>query len=441
MAKTPNQKYVTRKHMARLERERIQQRYLLIAVTAVGVLIVGLILFGLLDQTVLTRTRPVARVGSEVISTGEFQTQVRYTRVRMIEQLNYLASDQMMAQFFGSYIQQIATQLNSPNQLGQEVLDRIIEDKIIAQEAGKLGISVSDEEVDQALEEFFGYFANGTPTPSVTPPPFSTATLSATQLALVPPTATPTETPLPTEGAATATLAASPTPTLELTATPDYTATPAPTPTEYTREGYEALSKDFLDGLKEINFSQAELRELIKSQLLREKVTAEITKDVKADAEQVWARHILVATEEEANAVRERLLAGEEFAKVAAEVSTDESNKDQGGDLQWFTREKMVAPFSEAAFNLHVGEISQPVSTDFGFHIIQVIAHEVRPLSAEELQQAKDTAFSSWIDTKRTELQVETFDRWLQVVPSDPAIPAQLQQLISTMGTQPSTFP
>jgi peptidyl-prolyl cis-trans isomerase D len=441
MAKTPNQKYVTRKHLARLERERIQQRYVLIAVTAVGVLIVGLILFGLLDQTVLTRTRPVARVGSEVISTGEFQTQVRYTRVRMIEQLNYLASDQMMAQFFGSYIQQIATQLNSPNELGQQVLDRIIEDKIIAQEAGKLGISVTDEEVDRALEEFFGYFASGTPTPSVTPPPFSTATLSATQLALVPPTATPTETPLPTEGAATATLAVSPTPTLELTATPDYTATPAPTPTEYTREGYEALSKDFLDGLKGINFTQAELRELIKSQLLREKVTAEITKDVKVDAEQVWARHILVATEEEANAVRERLLAGEDFAKVAAEVSTDESNKDQGGDLQWFTREKMVAPFSEAAFNLQVGEISQPVSTDFGFHIIQVIAHEVRPLSADEVTQAKESAFSSWIEAKRAELQVETFDRWLQVVPSDPAIPAQLQQIISTMGTQPSTFP
>lgn len=441
MAKTPTSRVVTKKHQARLEREQIQQRYLLIGIAVVGVLVVGLILFGILDQTVIQRSRPVARVGSDVVSTGEFQTQVRYTRYRLLQQLNYFASDQMMVQFFGSYIQQIASQLNSPSELGQQVLDRIVEDKIIAQEAAKLGITVSEEELNAGVEEFFGYFENGTPTPSVTPTGFSTATLSATQLALVPPTATPTatlpvtETPAATEAAVTATPALSATPAAEMTATPDYTATPEPTPTEFTREGYQDLYDNYMTELKDLGFTEPEMRELVKAQILRDRMIAEVTKDVTSEAEQVWARHILVATEEEAIAVRDRLMAGEDFAKLAAEVSTDTSNKDLGGDLQWFTKDKMVTEFSDAAFALQIGEISQPVKTSFGFHIIQALGHEVRPLTAEEVQQAKDTAFSKWIEAKRTEKEVETFDRWLQNVPTDPEIPAQLQQVISQLGT------
>jgi parvulin-like peptidyl-prolyl isomerase len=325
--------------------------------------------------------------------------------------------------------------------LGQQVLDRMIEDKIIEQEAAKLGITISDAELDTAVEEFFGYYPNGTPTPTLTPTLFSTATLSAQQQTLVPPTATatatlpPTETPIPTEGPVTATPAATATATAVMTATPDYTATPVPTATEYTKEGYQTLSDDYLKALKDINFTKAELRELVKAQLLRDRMIAEVTKDVAAESEQVWARHILVATEDEAKAALARLTAGEDFAKVAAEVSTDTSNKDKGGDLGWFTKDKMVAEFSDAAFSLPIGEISQPVKTSFGFHIIQVIGHEVRPLTADELKAAKDTAFSAWLDTKRTEKQVETFDRWMQSIPTDPEVPAQMQQIIDSINS------
>ena len=439
MAKTPNSNFVTRKHLARLQRERIQQRYLLIGSIGVIVVVVGLILFGILDQTVLQSSRPVARVGNEVVSTGEFQTQVRYTRYRLIEQLNYFASDPAMIQFFGSYVQQIQSQLEATDQLGQQVLDRIIEDKIIAHVAAKMGITVSEEELDKAVEQFFGYFPNGTLTPTVTPTTFSTATLSATQLALVPPTATPTETLPPTETVApTESLAtATPpdvtaTPTTEMTATPDYTPTPEPSPTVYTREGYQGVYDLYVETLDGIDFSREELRELLKAQLLRDQMIAEITKDTKPEAEQVWARHILVATEEEAKAVRARLAAGEDFAALAKELSTDTSNKDNGGDLQWFSKEAMVAPFSEAAFSMQVGDISDPVQSTFGYHIIQVLGHEVRPLTAEAFKQATDTVFSQWIDTQKTELKVETFDRWMQVVPTTPSIPPELLQAIST---------
>jgi len=116
-------------------------------------------------------------------------------------------------------------------------------------------------------------------------------------------------------------------------------------------------------------------------------------------------------------------------------VSTDTSNKDLGGDLGWFTREKMVTEFSDAAFALQIGEISQPVKSSFGFHIIQALGHEVRSLTPDDVTQAKETAFSKWIEDKRTEKDVKTFDRWIQSVPTDPEIPVQLQQIIQQLGT------
>ena len=92
--------------------------------------------------------------------------------------------------------------------------------------------------------------------------------------------------------------------------------------------------------------------------------------------EEIHARHILVATEADAQAVLKRLKAGEDFAKVAKETSKD-SGAD-GGDLGWFTRERMVPEFADAAFKLKDGQISDPVKSQFGWHIIQVEGHRTK---------------------------------------------------------------
>lgn len=100
--------------------------------------------------------------------------------------------------------------------------------------------------------------------------------------------------------------------------------------------------------------------------------------------EQVRASHILVSTLEEANQVEARLKKGEDFAKVAKEVSKDPSSASKGGDLGYFGKGKMVPAFEQAAFSLKVGEISQPVKTPYGYHIIKVIDHK----------QAKEATFA-----------------------------------------------
>lgn len=101
---------------------------------------------------------------------------------------------------------------------------------------------------------------------------------------------------------------------------------------------------------------------------------------------EIHARHILVATEADAQTVLKRLKAGEDFAKVAKEMSKDPGS--EGGDLGWFTKERMVPAFADAAFKLKDGQISDPVKTQFGWHVIQVEGHRTK--SFPPFDQVKD---------------------------------------------------
>jgi peptidyl-prolyl cis-trans isomerase C len=109
-------------------------------------------------------------------------------------------------------------------------------------------------------------------------------------------------------------------------------------------------------------------------------------KEIKPEDE-IHVRHILVPTEAEAKAVKERLLKGEDFAKVAKETSKDPNA--EGGDLGFVGHGQMVKPFEDAAFALKPGEISDPVQTQFGWHIIKLEEKRPRPLPA--FDQVKDT--------------------------------------------------
>ena len=428
MAKQNTPNVVTKKHIARLERER-RQIALIRGVALAGLLIVaGLLAYGYLRLNVFALREPVAEVNGETIRTGEWQERVKFQRAQMLNTYNqYVFFQQNFGMDYSQQLQEISFTLSAPEMVGQQVLDRMVDELLIRQEAEKRGITVSAEEVEESIRENFNFFPDGTPSPTVTPTDVSFPTLTSQQLTLYPSTSTPTEAPTSTVTPTATGDAATP----EATAT---TAPPSPTPvpelptaspTPYTLEGFQEEFKTTLDSFAEFGVSEQTIRGIYEAQLYREKLQAEIIQDLPATDEQVWARHILVETEEEANSIYERLQNGEDFAELAKELSSDTGSGANGGDLGWFGRGAMVAPFEEAAFSLEIGEIGQPVKSDFGYHIIQVLGHQENPLNATQFEQKKETEFTDWLTAFREDADITTYESWKEVVPSEPALQAQ----------------
>jgi len=115
------------------------------------------------------------------------------------------------------------------------------------------------------------------------------------------------------------------------------------------------------------------------------KVYEDASKQISGEQE-VHARHILVETEDEAKAVKAELDKGADFADLAKKKSKDPGASD-GGDLGFFTKDQMVPEFSEVAFKLEPGKISDPVKSQFGWHIIKV--EEKRNRKAPDFEQVK----------------------------------------------------
>jgi foldase protein PrsA len=391
MANQPKRKIVTKKHMARQEREERQTRWIIygsVAIVAIVILLVGI---ALLDIYILTPDKSVAVVNGEEISTRDYQARVKFERLQLVNQfastlqLMQSFNDENTLQYFQSSLQQIDFQL-TPDIHGQTVLDDMIDDVIIQQQANQIDISVSDAELDEYIANAFGYYPSGTPTPI---------------------------------------------PTLEGSPTQAPPSEDIPTATVYTEDAFRQNYQDAMDGYKQsINISEAQFRQIVRSDILRNKMKDEISKDTATEEEQVWASHILVDTEEEAQDVMERLETGDDFAELAMELSTDTGSGANGGDLGWFGRGQMVPEFEDVAFNLKIGEISDPVQSDFGWHIIKKEGQEVRPIDDTTLNQLKQNVFSEWLTNLRIESTIETDDTWSNVYPETPTIPQEYRALL-----------
>ena len=443
-----------KKHVARLQRERQQSRIILYAFIGIMTVVVLLLVYGYLDINYFQLQRPVAKVGDTDILAKQFEARVRLQRQQLLAQYSQYSQYAQFGLDVTTQLQQIETSLNSPSSIGQEVLDQMINEEIIRQEAIKRGIPVSEAELNELTQGSFGYFPSGSPTPSVTPTQFTLPDAPAEAFEIVTKTPIPSATPeitgtselatatatLATDTsatepalttgtpAATATLVPSvtPTATIELTATATPTVGPTstitPTATPYTLEGYQTQVNDATDGLKKLGFGEDIYKSFFENQIMQNKLKDLITADVTLTEEQVWARHILVQDESLAVSIIEKLKSGEDFATLAKQLSEDTGSGANGGDLGWFGSGAMVAEFEAAVFALEKpGDITlAPVKSEFGFHIIQLIAKQERPLTSEQYEAARTKVFTDWLTAAREEYGVEIFDFWKERVPFEP---------------------
>ncbi len=516
---------LTRKEVRMRTRDRERNRRLYLGTgIAVGLALLFVII-GLVSEFAIKPNSTLASVGEDTIVTKDFWKRTKLEKGQLQSQLVQMTQleEQFGGQgFFTQQINQLQSTLSSPFALGMQVLNKMIDEKVIAQQATTLGVAVTDEEVDEALREEVAARRSAITVPQATATAeaatvaTATAAAEATTVASTPltNTAAPTDTALitpavadsadvtdtvavtatapvsdsealtataaitvpapvtttpvvsataplttsavitaatdvtdsvPITSAAVTTATGGVTETMGVTITPTDVPTPEPLPTRavltdtgYT-EGLTALQED-LDVAA--GMSLAEYREVVRARLLSDKVSAAIgEQEVAATEEQVHARHILLnviepATEpaatpeptaegapaptptpaprSEAQALalatelRDRILAGEKFEDIAAQYSDDTSNAQNGGDLGWFGHGAMVPTFDEAAFALPIGQISEPITTSFGVHLIEVLEKDpARPLDEQTLAQKRQEAYQTWLQEQINAAKIE----------------------------------
>lgn len=407
----------SRKRLARVERENIQKRIITIATVIIVSLVVLIAVFGTIKEGVIDPQKPVVTVGNYEVTLAQFQARVRYQRFQLVNQYasyyNFLQSfgDANTQSLLENNLRQIQFQLE-PIILGTTVIDDIVADLLVQQEAKNHDITVSDDEVNQFIaENFFMYFPNGTPTPEPTRELHPTSTLSPEQLTLVPqePTATPEEA------------------AAEETPVESETTAELPTATPYTEDAFQTQLTEYLDYIAiYADITEDDLRWMIEADIYQEKLIKALTDALETEEEQAWARHILVADEETALEVIERIKNGEDFITLAQELSTDTGSAPLGGDLGWFGHEQMVAAFDLAVFELEIGEISAPVESNFGWHVIQLLGREVRSISEQRLATLKEQTFQNWVTEQRAISEVVINETWSENIPEEPAIPPEI---------------
>ncbi|HAJ34368.1 MAG TPA: hypothetical protein DCL15_01565 [Chloroflexi bacterium] len=480
------QRELTRKEERLRQRDRERHRKLY---TFVGIALGAALLFilvGVVYQFLVLPNQQVARVGDVTISANQFWKRVKLQQSNLQNQLvQYQQLEEQFGGqgFFTSQISQLQATLGSPFALGQQTLDRMLEELIVEREAAARGITVTDAEVEQALRD---EVANGlglvtepqatatavaaldatataaawTPTPTATTP--ASATPPVTESGAITATTAITDgTPVTTTATTTTTVPATATPTAAPTETP----TPLPTPIVITETRYTEGLTTLQNNIQQVSgLSLDEYKRIIRDRLLREKLQEVIANETVTDTEEaVHARHILLRVREPeptptavpdgvtpeptltptplpegfptptptpeprddaatlalANELRQRLLAGEDFATLAAEYSDDPGSAANGGDLGWFGKGQMVAPFEEAAFSLPIGEISEPVKSDFGYHLIEVLERDsARPKSQAQLDQERTQAFQTWLQTQLAGADIQRAENLVNLLPA-----------------------
>jgi hypothetical protein len=382
--RNPKSRLTRRQHKVRRKDERIQ-RIITWSAIGIGALIVLIIGYGVITEMIIKPNRPVATVGNEEITVGEYQSRVRYerlmTRNQIFQYQQYLTqvdtTDPQMSGF-AQQIQQTQAQLESQlspemaTLFGKDVLDQMIEERIVRQKAEEAGVTVSDEAVEERIEQMMGYDRE--------------AALEATS-----------------------------SPTMTVTETQSIM-----TESEY-QQAYNNFRTNFL---QEVGLSEQGFRRIIRTDLLRAEVQDLVTQDVPLEREQAQVTYLAVPSEEQAETLRERVLAGEEMDTLVEELNNNENEASFGRALPWYPEEYLSSVLSpelaEMVFTMPLETVSEPQPGANGeiYYVLTVNGREVRPLNEALLQQEKQEAYNTWLQEQKDE-KAEYLD-WEDVTPDQP---------------------
>lgn len=453
-----------RRVAARKRQEERRQR-LVITVTAatIGLALLA-ILAGVLYDQLWVPSQPVARVGDVTLSQGDYWTERRHAYAREIVQ-NF----QLLALFGGNpqFTEQFQGQSPTIDNQVETIRSTEIDPAVLAQwetrqikeqGAANLGISVDEAAVDQALVSDLGIVFLPPPTPPVTP----TTEVAPTE------EATTTEEPAATEEAATAEEPAATTgdgaaapPAATATFAPTETPLPTPAPAEAATqtdqiidEIYRRYEIELATAAEDPDLSKEDFRAALADQyrerVIDERVQAQLVPAddfvASEEPERIQVRQVFVAVTPPAEATQEQrdaafaeakdrtdtiaaeLRGGADFATVAAVSSDDPGSREQGGDLGFFDRSGAAdggvtypPELVERAFDLEEGVISDPIRTQFGWHIIEVTDRDI-PSEEQQLREARTEALDAWVEEQRERLGVARFP---ESTPTPPAVPTE----------------
>ena len=370
----PETRRTTKKQIAFTRKEARQNRFIWLSVAVLGLIILIVLAIGVAREFALQPATPVAQVNGVKIRTDDYENLLQYRRyntrlniLNLQNELNALDPSQEGNEFLSSFYQQQLQQLQASEALlPQNTLDELIDDALVREKAEESGLTVTDEEVSQTIDE-------------------------DVQRAASP----PAQVPITDTGT---------------------TLTPTPIPQERLDEIYQ-------NALDSMGLTDKQFKAIVERSLYRSRVDEVLASQVLATGLVVHSQLIQTDTEEESTVALDRVEAGEDFAIVAREVSTDTMTAQDGGDLGWVTTGQLAPRYGQdletEVFALDVGQIKIVRSNDAYYVIMLLERDENGPLPADVLDRRRSTAFSDWLAERKTspEVEIEQFLRADQILP------------------------
>lgn len=451
------------RRISRREKEERQRRQLFWGVGIAAVAVLLILSAATLNEYWFKPRHVLASVNGHEIRRRDYW---KYRAVDLANQASqyasiansgFVSSDQ--ASQYSQLAQQASAQIDGvwgSTDVDDQTLQKMIDDQVYVQSLDKFGITITDQDVNDYIAQQYGPpdapIFTPTPSPTLIPQRAEWATQTAAAAiatqepsvaAASPEAASPIAASPVTEAspagqpeAVAPAVSASPaavispkgstagaqsspfaggeaTPMASPAGSPAATPEVSPTPNEaQARETATANFKDYQDAVfGRAHVSRADyVRLIVRPAIARERIDAQLTAPIGQTAEQVRAAHILVDTKDLADAIYQQVTTGgANFEEVAKEQSIDSATAPNGGDLGWFTRGQMVDQFDQVAFSTPPGQISQPVQTKFGWHIIKVYDHQQdRAMTDEQISAAKQAAIDNWLKSRKAELKIES---------------------------------